>query len=501
MKKISNIHPWMVAASMMVVIGLLASICAVFPEEGVVINDSLELRFPTLTEMLKSDTTTLSPEAQLTPEQLLAQREQEMKMQEEQQYVDFFTKNPVRIHFPGNDFTYLDEVYEALDNARNHPVHIVHYGDSQLEEDRIACNLRLALQKQFGGGGNGLLPWQESLYSQTVNLYSETKPQRHQIYGPKSNRRDSSRYYGPMGNVSLLNGTMTLTVSPKKRQGDLTVSHYFNQLTVLSRSEKPLTISAQGKTTTVPPTPSNTTMQMGMLTLKDSTTTVSITLNGEADIYGFILENNKGVSVDNIAMRGCSGTIFTGIDALQLMTYFRETDTRLVIMQFGGNSMPYLKEQKGIDRYVEQLRRQIKHMKRMAPKAKILWIGPSDMTTKINGQMRTYPLLKTVDQAICKMVNEEGCAYWSLFESMGGAGSMVRWANAQPALAGKDYIHFTRLGATKAGELLTEAFLTGYRYYDFRRPVEEVEEAVETAVPEVSTVQEVQDAAEVAVSE
>lgn len=462
----NGVRPGVVAAGIIVVIGLLASICAVFPEDGISVTESVTLRFPTLAEMLQGDS--IPQEAQLSPEELLALRQQEMKMQEEKQYIDYFASNPTRIHFPAGDITYFDAVYEALEHANEKAVRVVHFGDSQLEEDRMSCNLRLALQSKFGGGGNGLIPWQESLYSQTINLGSAHAPQRYQVYGPKSNRRDSSRYYGPMGNVSILDTTMTVSVTPKKRNGELTVNHYFNRLTILSQSGQTLQASVQGQHKSI--TPANTSLQFTTFELKDSTTSFSITLSGNADIYGLMLDMNRGVSVDNIPMRGCSGTIFGAIDATQLITYFRETNTRLIIMQFGGNSMPYMKDQKGIDRYVEQLRRQVQLMKRYAPEARILWVGPSDMTTRINGKMQTYPLLSAMDRSICQMVNEEGCAYWSLFESMGGTGSMVRWANAQPPLAGKDYVHFTRLGATRAGELLTKAFLTGYDYYSFRHP-------------------------------
>ncbi len=466
MKRINDIRPWHIALQLFVIIGLLTCICAVFPEDGIPVTDSITLRFPTLNEMLAGDSTDISVEQQLTPEQLLAMREKEMKMQEEQEYLSFFSTNPVRIHFPDNDYAYFDSVYAALDSASQKPVRIVHYGDSQLEDDRISCNLRLALQQQFGGGGNGLIPLQESLYSQTINLRADYTPTRYQIYGPKSNRRDSSRYYGPMGNVSLLDTTMVLTVSPKKKNGNITATHYFNQLTILSQSGEPLHVAVQGKSHEI--TPANTPLQLTTIPLHDSTTTINLTLAGNADIYGVMLDYDNGVSVDNIPMRGCSGTVFTGIDALQLRTYFSMTNTRLIILQFGGNSMPYLKDKKGIDRYMEQLRRQIQHLARLAPEAKILWIGPSDMTIRLNGKLQTYPLLNAVDQALCEMANNEGCAYWSLYESMGGNGSMIRWANAQPPLAGKDYIHFTRLGAQRAGELLTEAFMTGYRFYKFR---------------------------------
>ena len=484
MKHLKNIHPWTVAGSLIIVIGLLASICAVFPEDGIQVSDSVTLRFPSLSEMLEGDSSNIGVEQQLTPEELLAMREQEMKMQEEQQYITYFTTNPVRIHFPNNDFTYLDTVYYALDAARRTPVRIVHFGDSQLEDDRISCNLRQALQEEFGGGGNGLLPLQESLYSQTVNLGSKYTPTRYQIYGPKSNRRDSSRYYGPMGSVTMLDTAMTLYISPKKKNGLLTASHYFNCVRVLSRNNEPVRVFVQGQQSVIAPTEG--TLQITSIPLRDSTTTMSLTLDGVCDIYGVMLDMNDGVSVDNIPMRGCSGTVFTGIDATQLKKYFTATNTCLIILQFGGNSMPYLKDQKGIDRYIEQLRRQIRYLQRLAPEARILWVGPSDMTTRINGKLQTYPLLATVDAELRKLVNEEGCAYWSLFESMGGNGSMMRWANTQPPLAGKDYIHFTRLGAQRAGELLTEAFLTGYRYYRFRTPEPE-QESEQLAVDSIAT--------------
>lgn len=463
----NNIRPLTVAMGLFATIGILAAVSAVFPEEGVALTDTTTLRFPPLHEVLDGNENSTEAE-QLSPEQLLALRQQEMHISEEQEFLNYFQTNPVRIHFPSEDLTYFDSVYMALNGADTSHVRIVHYGDSQLEEDRISCNLRLALQQQFGGGGNGLIPAQEALYSQTINLYSPYHPTRYMVYGPKSGRRDSSFFYGPMGAVSILDSTMVLSITPKKRQGELTASHYFNSLTVLHRPTGGLTLSVQGQRVQV--AADGSAMQRSCFHLKDSTTQVSLTLSGKADIYGIILENTTGVTVDNIPMRGCSGTIFTGISSAQLRDYLSAGDVHLIIMQFGGNTMPYIKDQKGIDRYMSSLRRQVRHIKGLAPKARILWVGPSDMTTRINGKMQTYPMLSAMDKSICKMVNEEGCAYWSLFESMGGTGSMIRWASAQPPLAGKDYVHFTRLGAQRAGELLTEAFLMGYKYFAFRQP-------------------------------
>ena len=42
---------------------------------------------------------------------------------------------------------------------------------------------------------------------------------------------------------------------------------------------------------------------------------------------------------------------------------------------------------------------------------------------------------------------------------------MVKWAEDQPSLAGKDYTHLNVRGSKKMGELLFENFMKGYETY------------------------------------
>jgi hypothetical protein len=58
---------------------------------------------------------------------------------------------------------------------------------------------------------------------------------------------------------------------------------------------------------------------------------------------------------------------------------------------------------------------------------------------------------------------------------MGGRGSIIRWVEANPQLAGEDYIHFTPLGAKKIAQLLYDTLHLYYRFYLFRTGQEEVE--------------------------
>ena len=152
-------------------------------------------------------------------------------------------------------------------------------------------------------------------------------------------------------------------------------------------------------------------------------------------------------------MRGCSGNIFTKIDSTQLSDFYRETNTRLIILQFGGNMIPQTENPSTISGYVRStLRQQIRYIRACAPQASILFIGPSDMSTRIDGEMTTYPLVPYMDKLLKKMAEEEQIAYWSMYDAMGGKNSMVHWVEV--GLAGSDYVHFTHAGANKIGKQL-----------------------------------------------
>ena len=61
---------------------------------------------------------------------------------------------------------------------------------------------------------------------------------------------------------------------------------------------------------------------------------------------------------------------------------------------------------------------------------------------------------------------KEQVSFFSLFEAMGGKGSMVQWVQDKtPKLANTDYTHFNFIGAHKAGNLILEFLLSNYNEY------------------------------------
>jgi lysophospholipase L1-like esterase len=431
-------RPHKIAIYIFVTIAILGIVCLVVPKDGWHIGN-WNLRWPTLTEVLNDGSNETSP-------------------------TDLILEDSIEVSTPGKDDPryHLKSFYLALENADTEQVRVVHYGDSQIEEDRITNLLREELQKQYGGGGVGLLPLHQTIPTSSLKQWisingavqsTQGGPKRYLIYGPGSMRLNKGRNYGAMGQVAAMNndfvpGSQSIVMNIAPYTKTLTTYHYFNQIRILADN-----ISA---TITQPENQNPTTIIKGsaIFSVPDSTSKCKIHLNGLGHIYGISLEKTTGVIVDNIPMRGCSGTIFTRMDSLALSNFYAESNTKLIIMQYGGNMVPGMKSETALETYIEKMRKEVRFLRNCAPQASILFIGPSDMSTRINGSMATYPIVPKMDRLLAKMAKEEQIAYWSMFEAMGGEGSMIEWRKS--GLAGSDYVHFTRSGANKIGNMLYE---------------------------------------------
>ena len=359
-------------------------------------------------------------------------------------------------------YSYFDDFYAALDSASEHSVRIVHFGDSQIEEDRISLNLRRNLQERFGGGGVGLLPYRHTYYNLTVSEQLSGQVTHYSLisYYADANRKGNN--FGPLLQAAEVGGQSQMSVFPRKNV-KRTSAHYFNQLMVLSDGKVKVHVES-------PKIANDSSYSSGVLTfdlvnLPDSTTNVQFVVKGKGDVYGLSLQDNTGVNVDNIPLRGCSGTIFKQVNSKQLAEYFAATNTRLIILEFGGNSIGGLSSQRSINNYLDRLIANAKHLQELAPNASILFIGPSDMVKSVNGVRTTNPVIPRYDTIAKQKVTQAGFAYWSMFDAMGGNGSMCNWVKSSPQLAASDHVHFTRTGANTIGEALSEAIMKGYEYY------------------------------------
>lgn len=382
-------------------------------------------------------------------------------------YRNIIDQGPLRLAMP--EPHYLDTLWAAAEQAQEEgrTLRILHYGDSQIEMDHMTGRLRAAMQQTFGGGGPGMIPFSTITPSPSVRQSTTGELIHLSSFGDSTVKR-SRGDYGPMmqcfrmatGNVS-----MTLKASTMKSV-DERVKH-ISSIALIYNSHNPhLSATASDRQHKGVSLERNA-IEGGIGRLEwqldSACNNIRVDVNGSADLYALLADDGYGVAVDNIPMRGCSGQQFTLVPVEKLAAAYRQMDIGLIILQFGGNSVPYFKTASQISTYCRSIGRQIDHVHASCPKAKILFIGPSDMSTRINGTLQTYPLLPQLIDSLSATALAHDAAFWSIYNAMGGEGSMIEWV--KQGLAGSDYIHFSQRGADKMGDLLWQALYANYRIY------------------------------------
>ena len=450
---------------------LLGTLGFVFPENGIKIG-SVVLNFPSPEAIFR-----VEENEELDIEKNLEDLKKQADISQMQSIADsllffreFITSNKARLHFPNNDYRYFDFFFSRLEKSKksSQALHILHYGDSQIEMDRITRIFRQRLQEVFSGEGAGIVPAIQTIPSVTVRQSYSGGLSRYVVYGDTSQRRASHRRYGLLANFAQLNGSATITLGESNfKQAQEKTKKFSRLVLILGNQSSDFKATCQSKTYSVMDNKKQVNILMWDFNPPISRT--SIQLQGRAEIYGVSLEGSSGIAVDNVPLRGSSGTIFTRIDSLTLAQCYEQMNVGMIILQFGGNMMPQINSQKSIDKYMALIAKQIQYFRRLCPQAVILFIGPSDMSKRINGKMQTYPYLPALNEALKETVTQNKGAYWDMFHVMGGENSMVSWVKHSPPWAGSDYIHFTDAGSNQIGITLSDAFMVHYNFYATRK--------------------------------
>lgn len=452
------------------VFAMLGLLWLVTPAEGVPLGP-LNLRFASFERMAQE-----AGEKKVDVDSVLNAVEGRFRMEEDtlSYYRKFFYENPDRIFLPEDDYHFFDTLFLRMENAGDRPVRIVHYGDSQIEMDRISQDLRQALQERFGGGGTGLFPAVSNVPSASIYKSASGGFAQYTMYGDSTTQRAGHNRYGMLAQVVKLSGGGTISLRGTKNKLAREGVKTFESVSVLYGRGESLEVKAVSDT--LKPVPVVENGENGTLVTWNFGRPVrkaTLSFRGSAEIYAVGADGAGGVAVDNIPLRGSSGTIFSRISKPLMEDCFALTDTRLIILQFGGNMMPMVRSTKTIEQYQEQIQKQLAYFHEVAPQAKILFIGPSDMGKSVNGRIVTWPHLPEMVDSLKATVLRNDAAYWDLYRMMGGENSMVQWVKHRPAYAGPDYIHFTPAGARRVGEALSRSFLTYYDFYRLRKTLPE----------------------------
>ncbi|NRA10710.1 MAG: hypothetical protein HRT57_01995 [Crocinitomicaceae bacterium] len=360
--------------------------------------------------------------------------------------------------------------------ANRKKMSILHYGDSQIEGDRMTSYIRQKIQNQFGGNGPGLIPatnvYNTFAFKQT---YSENF-KRYTCFGGQSLK---SNKYGVMASASrftpeieidsttnldsMLIQTGWIEIGPSSNA--YTRTRQFNNVRMHYNScLAPTKLSVYQDENLIHEEQLNLdgAQHSVLLTFNSTPGKLKYEFTGKVspNICAFSLEGDYGVQVSNIGMRGSSGTVFGRINQTVLKAMYSELNTELVIMQFGGNSVPFFKDSTGVDNFASYFKSQIYRVKKLNPGAMVIVIGPSDMSKLELDIYETYKFLPYLVRKMREETIDTGSAFWNLYGAMGGKNSMPAWV--EKGLAGGDHIHFSNGGAKIASQFFYEALISEF---------------------------------------
>ena len=447
------------------IIAVLAVICAIFPSDGVTVG-SHSFYLPTIHDLAEANRPTNEEDDQpvdTIPAEVV-------QLSDSITYLQTFSdSSDARFWLP--DSLYFDSFWEIAENAvrQDRIVRVMHYGDSQIEMDRMSSQLRKYMQETFGGGGPGMIPYRTIIPTLAVSQSTSGELIHLSSFGDSTVTRSRGNY-GPMMQSFRLNGESTLSIRASKHASvDNAVKQFSRLQLVFNNRGDDLSIVVDDKSIDSSYSSHINTQGVGSVTYSTSSPTTHFRLRtrGNVDLYCVTVDNGPGVAVDNIPMRGCSGQQFTTVGRELLTEAYAQLDVGLIILQFGGNSVPYLNTEKSISTYCRSIGKQIDYIHRCCPGAKILFVGPSDMSTRHKGNLQTYPMLPALIDSLAATAVSHNAAYWSIYHAMGGWNSMVNWN--KKGLAGSDYIHFSQQGADKMGTKLAQALADNYQLFLLRR--------------------------------
>jgi lysophospholipase L1-like esterase len=360
-----------------------------------------------------------------------------------------------------------------MEKASNKSIRILHYGDSQIEGDRTTREIRNFFQEKYGGTGTGFQNMTPFVPMAAVAHKTDGKWVRMTSFGRQDQRQSDGRY-GVTGIANRFNsrvdGEYDAFINFYPRSYGYKKAREFSKFQLFHGPLKDsLKISWFINDTLNQIQLMDTLTDDSKLVVRASEPIKELRIEfkgASPDFYGISLDGESGVNVDNISMRGSSGISFTQMDESHFKKELHNHEIALIILQFGGNSVPYFKTKESVKSYGQSFKRQIQLFKRLAPSASILVVGPSDMASKKGLKWLSYPILREVRNTMMSVAFDERVGYFDLCGFMGGEGSMVEWVNKSPPLAGPDHIHFTRRGAKKVGIAIANAIKQELNRYE-----------------------------------
>jgi lysophospholipase L1-like esterase len=367
----------------------------------------------------------------------------------------------VKVPFVGNT-NQLSSFFDALKNSKTKTVRIAHYGDSAIEGDLITADIREQLQSKFGGNGVGWL----GIISQDITFRTTTK------HSFSDNWESASLYTNNPKRLPLgVSGEIAIPKGKAWVQYEVTRSRrYLKDFSLVklfysNAKNSQIYFSFDGgakQSATLKPGSGIQELQLKPST-KAKLVKIEFPVADQGYFYGITLENESGLYIDNLPLRGNTGVDIGQISPAILKDFAKYLDYKLIILEFGLNIAG--SSRTDYSWYEREMVKVVNHLKQAFPKTSIIMISVHDKAMKKGSGFVTDPTILRLLETQKNIAKQADVALWSMFDAMGGENSMPKWVNANPPLAFKDYIHFNDQGAAKIAQLFLDSLMDQFNKY------------------------------------
>jgi len=358
---------------------------------------------------------------------------------------------------------------QRLQAGRLDHVRILQLGDSHTAGDVFSGYLRSRFHDRFGDAGRGMMP-----PGYTYRGLRQTEVKVTQSRGWVIHDSLKASDPGPFGISGFLATSSSagarMAVSPVAPGGfDIARVNYLH-----SSSGGRLEVLLDRRIAKVVSTAGPADMPGSLdLSAPPGTQTLEIV----ADAPGIritswgIERRHPGVLFDSFGVSGATVDIFNHWDPLLVQWDLKQLRPSLIIVAYGTNEA--FKLDFDATTYKRVFAQVLESLKRMAPEASILIVGPPGGQRNSSNQKRSPSTGSTGPWETPESVMEVryiqhdtavafGDAYWDWASVLGGTRGFNRWVYADPPLVRSDHIHFTVLGYETSAKALFNFLMDGY---------------------------------------
>lgn len=341
----------------------------------------------------------------------------------------------------------LSRLAETLGQARGRNVRIAMVGDSYIEGDILAQDIRAGLQDRFGGAGVGYVgifsqfPGFRASVNQASSGWEEKEVKKmkndslHTILGHYHIARSGaeSRFKGSVKPAHADHWQRTRVIFQSPSSGTITFSGSDNMNEICAVEASPL---------------------LQEVTLDAPTGSIRITTDIVGlKVLGVWLENTSGIVLDDISLRGNSGLSHRNINSATTAGMRRWVDYDLIVLEFGLNVVSV--EQTDYSVYGRSMTEVVNNLKSLYPNAQILIMGVGDRATKINGELRSMPTLDRMVATQRDLARRTGSLFYDTRAAMGGPGAAIEWNTARQL--NSDYVHLNHKGGRRLADIMLQS--------------------------------------------